>query len=138
MNLAELLTGIETLVLAQDLPIWLATRTVKGQQIEGVQVRPVGGISVDEDSQELILMAANWVQADEIGNIVTVNDFCRWAAESQEQFSNFQLYGVQQQINLPDGGIARSQDRLIAWSLPDNPTALWLRVNASKTRDKKV
>jgi hypothetical protein len=126
MNLADLLTAIEAQVSNRDLPIWLTTRTVEEQRTEEVHIILVGGISVDEDSQELILLPASWVQADEIGSITTVNEFCTWAAESQGQFANFLLYGAQKQIDLPDGGIARSYDRLFGWFLPNNPTALWL------------
>ena len=126
VNLANLLTDIETRVPNRELPIWLATRTVEGQRIEEVQIVTVGGISVDEDSQELILLSAGWVQADEVGGITTVNDLYNWSTESQGQFANFLLYGAQKQIDLLDGGFARSYDRLDAWFLPDNPTALWL------------
>jgi len=126
VKLAELLTGIEALELDRNLPIWLATRTVKGQQIEGVEVVPVGGLSIDEDDQELLLISGEWVQADEVRNITTVENFCRWAIETQGQFADFLLHGVQNQIALPGGGVARSCDGLVGWLLPSSPTALWL------------
>ena len=75
MNLTNLLTAIETQVSDRGLPIWLTTRTVEEQRTEEVHIISVGGISVDEDSQELILLPASWVQADEIGSITTVNEF---------------------------------------------------------------
>jgi hypothetical protein len=126
MNLTNLLTDIEPLISARELPIWLATRTVNGQQTEEAKIVPIDGISVDKDSQELILLPTNYVQADEVGSITTVNEFCNWATGSQGQFATFLLYGAQKQIDLPDGGIARSYDSLDAWFLPKNPTALWL------------
>ncbi|PSB18960.1 hypothetical protein C7B65_13145 [Phormidesmis priestleyi ULC007] len=126
MTLIDLLRDIEPLILDKEIPIWLAARTVEGQRIEEVEIVPVGGISVDEDSQELILLAANYVQSDEIRSITTVDEFCNWATGSPGHFATFLLYGAQRQIDLPDGGIARSYDSLDAWFLPKNPTALWL------------
>ncbi|MCY7276827.1 MAG: hypothetical protein LH702_24625 [Phormidesmis sp. CAN_BIN44] len=126
MNLTNLLTDIEPLIQDRQIPIWLATRTVEERQTEEAQILSVGGISVDEDSQELTLLTADWVQSDEIGGITTVDEFCNWATGSQGQFATFLLSGVQKQIDLPDGGIARLYNSLDAWFLPKNPTALWL------------
>jgi len=127
MNLANLLNDIERLEIDRSLPIWLANRTVEGQRTEDVQIVTVGGISIDEESQELILLSANWVEEDEIGGITTVNELCNWAAESQGQFANFPLYGAQRQIYLPDDiSTVRAYDSLDAWLLPNNPEALWL------------
>lgn len=128
MNLANLINDIERLAMDGSLPIWLVTRTVEGQRIEEIElVATVGGISVDEETPELILLSADWVQEDEIGGITTINEFCNWAAESQGQFANFLLYGAQKQIDLPDGrSTVRTCSALDAWLLPNSPEALWL------------
>lgn len=126
MILSDLLKDAEKAGdVAGAFQILLATRTVKGQELESgrVQTSDVGLLQIDPSAEEIDILPTNFMGTP--GPCLTVTDLRR-KIESQPELGDFALTAVTGFKRLTDGGSAQRTDPIIGTYTLAEQSQIWL------------